>query len=125
MERAGNEITTVTVRVNNPQRRIRNQYTRNYKQQIQPNGKKRLFKQNRDCPHSCNTRQHCQKQPQAPFQQIQDWQSFCYSHCLCRNHTGDYEYHEKYHHFHEQVKCQHTELGNRKRISADRQRQHF
>ena len=31
MERAGYEITAVTVRVNNPQRRIRNQYTGNHK----------------------------------------------------------------------------------------------
>ncbi len=34
MERAGNEITAVTVRVGDPQRRIRNQYTGNHKQQI-------------------------------------------------------------------------------------------
>jgi len=33
MERAGNAITAVTVRVGDPQRRIRNQYTGNHKQQ--------------------------------------------------------------------------------------------
>ena len=34
LEKAGNEITAVTVRVGDPQRRIRNQYTGNHKQQI-------------------------------------------------------------------------------------------
>ena len=53
-----------------------------------------------------------QKQPQAPFQKIQDRQGFCYSHRLCRNQPGDYEHDKKHHHFHKQIKGKHTEFGN-------------